>query len=1302
MDQDDSLVRRRSRRSTAGNRMEAALAELAIEDVNQELEEDKDFIIAKDEEDVFASDFESTDEEAAQAPEIGETAVLDEERREKKTARSRVEKATAAAHARQKVTFNPTAYEETPSSDKSTALEKRKRRVSLGLAINVETGEVINNAKRQSRRTHTVANTTATVSRMKNAEEKRSATPKKVKVKARALNQEELIARALDMEEGNIIEHRNYLSNEEEKRKRAHVVRTSIEGPLLRWISKREDVTVLVDAPLGSGVPDHSHIHWQMSSDDPSHPPSPANLSTPAFNPIGGPAVSVPPSQASSSTYPSATLSAPLTPMSVPPGEPPKIAKRETGAKNYVVHETSQSEIASRPTWKETMAAMFGDEVKWDEVKVYASKGRPLSRPVQTCPITGLPAKYLDPRTNVPYATLGAYDTLTNILNHAYVWSRNLGCYVSNEFEKGPDPEMATREQALSGPANWRSTKPTAAANLLRSRLQTLRTESPFSSALNMSRPWSAYNSTRPSDSRLGTDASRPWTTQSFSTTTARPKTAQSRPGTARPTTAASSRHEGSFVIAVLEGRGVAREVGMAALDRDTGRVMLIQLADCQTYVKTLHQMHLHTPSLVLVPDTFLSAADTSLASGGKKPRSTSLLLQCIQDEFPFVPVEPVLRRYWNEDVGLKFINQLCIEDDERAATLLAASNKYYALSATSALFKYAELKLNTRFAACSLRIRFVPVDGTMMIDPETARNLELVGNMTWKKSPHSLLGVLNHTYTAMAGRALRANILAPITVQISIDARLDVVEELIQSEERFTEIKDALKQMNKMDFDKLISSLAASETRPASTAKAASSRVSQLLNLRNVVKTLPALQKALIGSRSQLLQIICDMISDDRLSKIERLVCDSLNEDASPHKGGIGAVNARVYAVKANRNPLLDVARETYKENVGDIYALQRSLAEKYELPLTLVYQDAGFILAVPQNQIEDSFPKGFIDANLRKGKWTFSTMELKKRNSRMKDALDETLILSDTTIQSLVTEILQDVGALYKASEAIALLDMLWSFAHISILRHYSETFWSSYSIPVLKILATVRPEFTDTLAIKAGRHPILEGKSTYLKQIGLLAIMAMCGCFVPAEYASFRIHRSLLTRLSNDDDMEKNLSTFANEMSSTAMILGLADSNSLVLIDELGRGTSPREGAGISHAIAEALISMKCFVFFATHFQELSITLSRQPSVVKIVDGALENMDHYGIEIARLADLPNDALSEARSVAVRLAGLEAQQREESQSTKVAARRKALLRLRTQLTQALNHSALPDEDFGTYIGRFQKEIIKVLDESL
>ncbi|KAJ7874954.1 DNA mismatch repair protein MutS, partial [Mycena olivaceomarginata] len=250
---------------------------------------------------------------------------------------------------------------------------------------------------------------------------------------------------------------------------------------------------------------------------------------------------------------------------------------------------------------------------------------------------------------------------------------------------------------------------------------------------------------------------------------------------------------------------------------------------------------------------------------------------------------------------------------------------------------------------------------------------------------------------------------------------------------------------------------------------KSAAARVSQMLDLRNIIKNLPPLQTALEGSQSRPLRIIHEMLSDERLAKIESLVCTHLNEDILPAKvctlqhdvliihslqGGISAVNARVYAVKANCNRLLDVARETYKENVGDIVALNRSLSEAHSLPLSLLYQETGFVFTLRKDDLGDELPRGFINATLKKGKWSFTSMDLKKMNAKMKDALDETLILSERIIHDLVADILVDVGALYKASEAVALLDVLWSFAHSS-LSAYPD---SNFDLVLLKLIYAV----------------------------------------------------------------------------------------------------------------------------------------------------------------------------------------------------------------------------------------------------
>ncbi|KAH0590087.1 hypothetical protein H2248_000262 [Termitomyces sp. 'cryptogamus'] len=215
----------------------------------------------------------------------------------------------------------------------------------------------------------------------------------------------------------------------------------------------------------------------------------------------------------------------------------------------------------------------------------------------------------------------------------------------------------------------------------------------------------------------------------------------------------------------------------------------------------------------------------------------------------------------------------------------------------------------------------------------------------------------------------------------------------------------------------------------------------------------------------------------------------------------------------QAHRNRLLDVARETYKENVGDIFQLNRTLSEEHELPFVLVYQETGFVYTLKKTDLEGELPPGFTNVSVKKGKWVFTSMDLQKMNARMKDALDETLMLSDAIVQDLVVEILTDVGALYKASEAVgsrfhvACLSfnfvlpqgrpcgyavVFCSFINqyvvdyivillrlIKLLEVHNYGYYNRipFCVQLVNDLPSVRPEFTGTLAIKSGRHPILE---------------------------------------------------------------------------------------------------------------------------------------------------------------------------------------------------------------------------------
>jgi len=242
-------------------------------------------------------------------------------------------------------------------------------------------------------------------------------------------------------------------------------------------------------------------------------------------------------------------------------------------------------------------------------------------------------------------------------------------------------------------------------------------------------------------------------------------------------------------------------------------------------------------------------------------------------------------------------------------------------------------------------------------------------------------------------------------------------------------------------------------------------------------------------------------------------------------------------------------------------------------------------------------------------------------------------------------------------------------------------------------------------------------MSGKSIFLRQIALMVVMAQIGCFCPAKYASFPIFDALLTCLSKNDDIEAGLSTFSSEMKTLSGILSslAVCNNSLVIIDELGRGTSPLEGVGIAHAFSEEIIKAKSFCFFATHFRELSTTLSVYPNVVCLhletilskqessfglkfphkVHGGAVKTGGYGIELASIAGLPPDVLRRAEEISAQMRRLDAQAEHRSRTHKALRSRKVLLEVCTTLKNLANHSKLSSSELAAFLKDYQKDVI-------
>lgn len=245
-------------------------------------------------------------------------------------------------------------------------------------------------------------------------------------------------------------------------------------------------------------------------------------------------------------------------------------------------------------------------------------------------------------------------------------------------------------------------------------------------------------------------------------------------------------------------------------------------------------------------------------------------------------------------------------------------------------------------------------------------------------------------------------------------------------------------------------------------------------------------------------------------------------------------------------------------------------------------------------------------------------------------------------------------------------------------------------------------------------------MSGKSTYIRAVALLQIMAQIGSFVPAEYAAFSIIHNVFARVSVEDNINSNLSTFSVEMREMAFILRNIDDKSLAVIDELGRATSTRDGLAIAIAMSEALIQRKAYVWFATHFTDLTKVLSDRPGVLnlhlaaessttreglphitmlyKVTAGANSGEDHYGINLARAIGLPRSFIKKAEDVAKDLRRKREASKQSSESTKLLARRKLILNLHGALKQARESGS--EEALPGYLRRLQEEFIIRLEE--
>ncbi len=538
-----------------------------------------------------------------------------------------------------------------------------------------------------------------------------------------------------------------------------------------------------------------------------------------------------------------------------------------------------------------------------------------------------------------------------------------------------------------------------------------------------------------------------------------------------------------------------------------------------------------------------------------------------------------------------------------------------------------------------------------MILDTSTRRNLELCETLREKQKRGSLLWVLDKTKTAMGARMLRSYIEQPLIDKESIIKRQKAIEELNKSLITRDELREYLSPI--YDLERLISKVAYKSANPR-----------DLIALLNSLKMLPHIKTVIQDFKSSLFKEITEEL--DVLDDITSLIDNSINEDPPINikEGGI---------IKEGYNEEVDRLRKAKTEGKTWLAELETKEKEKTGIKgLKIKYNKVfGYYLDVT-NSYKDLVPDYYVRKQTLTNSERYTTDELKQLEDVILGAEDKLFSLEYNIFSEIRDEISSQVVRIQTTAKALAKIDVFASLAYVAEHNNY------------------VKPNINEKgiIDIKNGRHPVVEkmmpdsmfvtndtyldmnnnrvsiitgpnmaGKSTYMRQTALITLMAQIGSFVPATSANIGVCDKIFTRVGASDDLASGQSTFMVEMTEVANILRNATPKSLLILDEIGRGTSTFDGLSIAWAVVEHICDIKLLgakTLFATHYHELTelegtmkgvnnycISVKEQGDNIvflrKIVKGGADKS--YGIQVAKLAGVPDSVINRAKELVAEL---------------------------------------------------------------
>ncbi len=668
---------------------------------------------------------------------------------------------------------------------------------------------------------------------------------------------------------------------------------------------------------------------------------------------------------------------------------------------------------------------------------------------------------------------------------------------------------------------------------------------------------------------------------------------------------------------------------GISICDISTGEFYSAEIKDNNNFPILLDEIARYTPSELVINSMMANCLDE---------------MNKIKERFENVYITKFNDKFFSEELNNINLRFNVVDNNERKIENLA--EKKLALSSINALVQYIEDTQKTSLDHIN-KITIYNLSKYMALDINARRNLEITEKMRDKSKKGTLLWVLDKTSTSMGGRLLRIWLNDPLVDLDEINIILNAVKELKDDIILRGEVIENLKKV--YDIERLAGKMAYGNA-----------NARDMVTLKNSLFKLPEVKQILKNCKSDLLKGLYEKL--DELQDIYQLIEKSIVEDPpmTIKDGGI---------IKLGYDEEIDKLKTAQTEGKTWLVQLEAEEKEKTGIKnLKIGFNKVfGYFIEVTKSYL-DQVPDRFIRKQTLTNAERYITEDLKNLENQILGAEEKVINLEYNAFVEIREEISKNVTRLQTTSEVISSLDVLTSFAQVA------EDF--NYCMPVV--------DSSGTIDIKNGRHPVIEkilgegvfvendtfldkgdnrlsiitgpnmaGKSTYMRQVALITLMAQCGSFVPAESANIGVVDKIFTRVGASDDLSMGQSTFMVEMMEVATILKEATPNSLVILDEIGRGTSTYDGLSIAWAVAEYIADkQKCGAktLFATHYHELtelenkiegiknySIAVKEKGEDIiflrKIVRGGTD--ESYGIHVARLAGVPKVVTQKANEI-------------------------------------------------------------------